>query len=195
MWSTKMSFGNFAFINCFLIVTFVNPSVCQVPDCNGCCSNTTYKVISDPRRSTKSVWVRGQRALCDRGLQWGWYRFTSFAGDKMPEGMVRQNHCGTNTPIWLDGIHPTKRGENVVRRVCVNVFDLYNGCWESFNINITNCGDYYVYYLRPPNYCAATYCAGENNLINLIWSTVSSRLFSYLFTPLIASDPTSIYRL
>lgn len=179
MWSTKMNFGGFAFINCFLIVIFVNSSVCQVPDCNGCCSNTTYKVINDSRRSTKSVWKKGERALCDRGLKWGWYRFTSFAGNKMPEVKVDANHCGTHAPIWLNGIHPTKKGENVVRQACVNAFNMKDGCWDYFDMNITNCGDYYVYYLRPPNYCSVAYCAGENQkymcmyLINVIWLIVS----------------------
>lgn len=173
--STNMTFGNFAFINCFFIAIFVNSSLCQVPAvCNDCCSDTTYKVINDPRRSTGSVWKKGERALCDRNLKWGWYRFKSFAGDKMPDVKVDADHCGTHAPIWLNGRHPKEKGENVVRQACINAFDLLNGCWDSFDISIKNCGDYYVYYLRPPNYCAVAYCAGENNLINLILSTVTS---------------------
>lgn len=142
---------------------FLNSSESQMPTCNNCCSNTTYTEINNPRRSTKSAWNRGKNALCDRDLQLGWYRFTSFAGGRLPERMVAQNHCGTRAPVWLNGRHPTKKGENVVRQACVNKLDLNNGCWEFFDINIKNCGDYFVYYLRPPDYCAVAYCAGKQS--------------------------------
>ena len=156
-----MRFRDAATIICFTFAAFLSSAVCQAPaDCNSCC--TTYKEINDPRRSIKSVWKHGQDPLCDRGLRWGWYRFTSFAGAKMPEKKVPENHCGTQAPIWLDGSHPTKKGENVARRACVNVLDIAaDGCYDSFNINIINCGDYFVYYLRPPWYCAVAYCAGK----------------------------------
>ncbi|KAJ7383442.1 hypothetical protein OS493_028118 [Desmophyllum pertusum] len=70
------------------------------------CSNTTYKVINDPRRSKGSVWEQGERALCDRGLQWGWYRFTSFAGGKMPEGKVDLK------PLWYSFSNMVKRNSS-----------------------------------------------------------------------------------
>lgn len=135
-------------------------SVSEIPACNNCCSNTTYTEINNPRRSTKSSWNIGENALCDRDLQLGWYRFTSFAGGKIPERMVGHDHCGTRAPVWLNGRHPTKKGQNVVRQACVNKLNLNHGCWEFFDINIMNCGDYFVYYLRPPDYCSVAYCAG-----------------------------------
>ena len=80
----------------------------------------------------------------------------------MPENKIPPNRCGTQAPIWLDGAHPTAIGENVVRRACVNVLDLSNGCFTSFDINITKCeDDVFVYYLRPPWYCPVGYCAGR----------------------------------
>ena len=152
MWSIN----EISSFSCIIVLVFVNSSVCQAPDhCN------SYKEINDPRRSTKSVWKQGEPVLCDRGLQWGWYRFTSFAGGKMPETMVPENHCGTHSPIWLRGSHPTIEEGNVVREACINSFDLFDGCWESFDMNITNCGNYFIYYLQPPYYCAVAYCAGE----------------------------------
>lgn len=160
MWLTRMSFSDFKFVTFFLISVFLKSSVSQVPACNGCCSNTTYREINEPRRSTRSVWKKGELALCDRGLQPGWYRFTSFGGSKMPETMVRPNHCGTHAPIWLNGRHPSKQGEKVDRKACINAFDLNGGCYSSLDIGITNCGDFFVYYLQPPLYCAVAYCAG-----------------------------------
>ncbi len=156
MWSIKITSSSFLFL-----LVFVNSSVCQTPDpdCDGCCS--AYHEIDDPRRSTMSVWRPGEPVLCDRWLKWGWYRFTSFAGGKMPETIVPENHCGTHAPIWLRGSHPTREEGNVVREACINTFGWNDGCWESFDMNITNCGNYFVYYLRPPYYCAVAYCAGK----------------------------------
>ena len=147
----------------FVNYQFLVFPVSQIPACNNCCSNTTYKEINNPRRSTKSSWNLGENALCDRDLKLGWYRFTSFAGGKIPERMVAPDHCGTRAPVWLNGRHPTKMGENVVRQACVNKLGLDNGCWEFFDINIMNCGDYFVYYLRPPDYCSVAYCAGKQS--------------------------------
>lgn len=143
-----------------LVLVFPNFFVCETRGCGDCCSNTTYKSINEPRRSTKAVWKAGEKPLCDRGLLLGWYRFTSYTGGKIPEWKVPEDHCGTQAPVWLNGKHPEIKGENVVREACIHV--LGDGCWERFDINITNCGDYFVYYLRPFYYCAVAYCAGEN---------------------------------
>jgi len=152
MWSETVS----------LILLFLSTSVyqTQTQDCGDCCSFTTYTAINEPRRSKKAVWNVGEEPFCDRSLLRGWYRFTSYTGGEIPEERVPENHCGTHAPIWLNGIHPENEGENVVRQACVHF--LGNGCWDRFDINITNCGDYFVYYLRPPLYCAIAYCAGDN---------------------------------
>lgn len=160
-----MGLTDFAFISYFVLVALSTVASKAPDDCNdgSCCSNSTYIEINEPRRSIKSIWKVGQVPLCDRGLRRGWYRFTSFVGGKMPENKVLPNNCGTHAPIWLKGTHPTKKGENVVRRACINAFNIDpDGCFDSFNINITKCpGDYFVYYLRPPWYCSAGYCAGK----------------------------------
>ena len=144
-----------------LTVVFLSTYVCQTKTqgCGDCCSHTTYTAIDEPRRSTKAVWSVGDSPICDRSLRWGWYRFTSYTCGKIPEEIVPENHCETHAPIWLNGGHPTKKGENVVRQACVHFFD--NGCFDSFDINITNCGGYFVYHLRPPPYCVVAFCAGE----------------------------------
>jgi len=172
-----MNFSQPACLICFLIALYLNCYVCQLANCNNCCSNTTYKEINNPRRSIKSVWQQGQRFLCDRGLRLGWYRFTSDADVKvmMPEKTVPQYHCGTHDPIWLNGRHPTVAEGNVVRQVCINSFSFV--CHDTFDINIKNCGDYYVYYLKPPYYCAVAYCAGEK------YMTLSHVLFA-IYIPL-----------
>ncbi|XP_022804687.1 uncharacterized protein LOC111341906 [Stylophora pistillata] len=159
-----MNLADSAFISLFILVA-LSAVACQArKDCSdgSCCSNSTYIEINEPRRSVNSIWKAGQVAICDRVLRWGWYRFTSFVGGKMPEKKVLPNQCGTHAPIWLKGTHPTKKGENVVRKACINALNIDpDGCFDSFNINITKCpGNYFVYYLRPPWYCSAGYCAG-----------------------------------
>lgn len=130
-------------------------------DCNGCCHNETgYQEIDEPRRSINSVWEYGQQALCDRSLSWGWYRFTSYVGGEMPTSKVDRNRCGTLAPVWLNGDHPVNG--TVTRKACVNFYDSNNGCAESFDIKVTNCGSYFVYYLRPTYSCAVAYCAGRS---------------------------------
>ena len=160
-----MGLTDLAFISYFVLVALSTIASKAPDDCNdgSCCSNSTYIEINEPRRSIKSIWKVGQVALCDRGLRRGWYRFTSFVGGKMPEQKMLPNNCGTHAPIWLKGTHPSKKGENVARRACINVLNIDpDGCFNSFNINITKCpGDYFVYYLRPPWYCSAAYCAGK----------------------------------
>jgi len=153
-----MSFRRFLQLNSFLILVCVNSIVCQTPDCNDCCNN--YEEINEPRRSTKSVWQPGESPLCDRGIRSGWYRFTSFGGTKMPENVVPEYHCGTHDPIWLKDFHPSYEEGNVARKACINSFGQNDGCFQSFDINIVNCGNYFVYYLRPLSYCAVAYCAG-----------------------------------
>lgn len=172
-----------------LILVFLRTSVCQTQtqSCGNCCSSTTYTEINEPRRSTKAIWKVGQKPLCDRGLRRGWYRFTSYTGGQIPEVKVPENSCDTHAPVWLNGRHPTNTGENVVREACIHF--LGNGCWERLSINITNCGNYFVYYLRPPFYCAVAYCAGEKFDKS---SDVGTELFSFhcfSICLLVSSDP------
>ena len=179
------SLSRFACLSCFLIAVFLNLFTSRAANCNNCCSHATYKEINEPHRSINSVWQRGQPALCDRGLQSGWYRFTSDAGGMMPETTVPEYHCGTHDPIWLNGRHPTVAEGNVVRQVCINSFGV--DCAATFDINVKNCGDYYVYYLRPTSSCAVAYCAGEeyimvNNVLCCHTTQITlSLLFCFVF--------------
>ena len=143
---------------------FFELSLCQT-DCNGCCDSNTYSEINEPRRSIKSIWKQGQTAICDRTLSWGWYRFTSYAGGKMPTSRVNPYQCGTVAPIWLRGRHPSSADLTVTVEACTNFFNLSNGCYQPFNVKIRQCSGpppFYVYYLRPTYSCALAYCAGKD---------------------------------
>ena len=41
--------------------------------------------------------------LCDRNLQFGWYRAATPAGGDMPTIAPGFSRCGTTYPIWLNG--------------------------------------------------------------------------------------------
>ena len=83
----------------------------------------------------------------------------------MPEKTVPEFHCGTHDPVWLSGLHPAVGDGNVVRQACVNSFGVV--CMDKVDINVTNCGDFYVYYLVSLRYCAAAYCAGKSYIMSI----------------------------
>ena len=130
-------------------------------DDNACCLPGGYKEINDPRRSINSILEAGQSAICDRVLAWGWYRFTSYVGGKMPTTKVDEFRCGTSQPIWMKPPHPVITDGTVDRKACVNFFDLLDGCFTQLNIKVRNCSGHYVYYLGPTYSCSLAYCAGR----------------------------------
>ena len=151
---------------------FFELSLCQT-DCNGCCDPSTYRIINEPRRSIKSILKQGQKPICDISLSWGWYRFTSYAGGKMPTSRVNPYQCGTVAPIWLRGKHPSAY-KNVTVQACTNFFNLSNGCYQPFDVQIRKCSGsppFFVYYLRPTYACEVAYCAGKDTVYsdNRFW--------------------------
>lgn len=96
---------------------------------------------------------------CDRdeiGLE-QWYRFGGAAGEMMPEWAPDTYQCSTHAPGWLDGAHPRGMGDSDTIRTCWHWSS--NTClWEN-ETPVTNCGDYYVYYLTTlPFACNGVYC-------------------------------------
>ena len=73
--------------------------------------------------------------------------------------------CGTLSPGWLNGTHPTVAESVVTREVCYHA--LYSCCSWSNNIKVKNCSGYYVYELqKPPFFFTFRYCgnAGAGKL-------------------------------
>lgn len=127
-----------------------------------CCKPGGYTELDNPRRSTESVFKLGQSAICDRGLTWGWYRFVSYVGGKMPDKQkVDEMRCGTVHPIWMKESHPTFNEGTVDRTACINFYDMMDGCFTSLKIKVTNCNGFFVYYLGPTHSCSLAYCAGK----------------------------------
>ena len=79
----------------------------------------------------------------------------------MPTSCVSKLRCGTNASGWMNGAHPTVDQGKVTRKVCYNYFG--NCCNWSNDIEVVNCGQYYVYKLsRPSNGCNLRYCGSDN---------------------------------
>ena len=83
------------------------------------------------------------------------------AGTMIPEEVVPKGRCGTHATGWMNGVHPTTLGEEVEREICFN----WNGnnCKWHKNINVANCGDYYLYKLVSTLNCDLRYCSANAN--------------------------------
>ncbi len=79
-----------------------------------------------------------------------------FWDPQMADSVVPQDHCGTSTPGWLNGSHPEVVGQNVIQQVCFNYW--HDTCWENTNVEIKNCGGFYIYKLEVVPFCDYKYC-------------------------------------
>ena len=116
----------------------------------------TYTSLTSGDRKTTYTTSSPQ---CDRNLK-GWYRFQGAAGTRMPTSCPPKNRCSTQATGWLNGGHPTVADGRVTRQVCFHWNS--NCCIWSDNIQVRNCGHFYVYYLSPPSAgCFLRYCSTD----------------------------------
>ena len=131
---------------CFIFSILSLVDVCQV-----------YKVLEDVDRNINHV---TQSAKCDKNLNPGWCRFLNVPGIRMPTSCPDRNRCGAVWPGWLYGVHPTVDEGIVTRDICIHKSDC---CSENiFNIEVKNCGSFYVYYLKNGLACPWRYCYTSN---------------------------------
>ena len=115
------------------------------------CKN--YKVLNGIDRAQGYTFPAQQR--CDSGLEQRWYRFQGLAGDQMADTCVPMLRCGTVASGWLSGPHPTVADGVVLRKVCYNWLAC---CGYSDDIQVRNCGGFFVYELKKPPSCNLRYC-------------------------------------
>ena len=125
------------------------------------CEDGKYTIINDPRRSTAN---KEGGNLCDNVLikDNKWYRFISVAGGEMPTKAPDLNSCGTSSPIWMRGTHPSVEQGAVSRIACTKPHTSID-CGEAreqYNITVRNCTGFYIYQLKEPTECNSAYCAG-----------------------------------
>ena len=114
---------------------------------------SSYKILNEPNRA--QTYITNGPAACDKVMS-GWYRFSGAAGNQMPESCVQKLRCGTHAPGWLNGSHPLVADGVVTRAVC---FHWESSCCRwSKQIEVRNCGGFYVYKLASTNTCSLRYC-------------------------------------
>ncbi|CAC5367711.1 unnamed protein product [Mytilus coruscus] len=98
----------------------------------------------------------------DHTLERGWYRVMSDNGDEIPNYPPGLGYCGTLHPIWLNGTLPSVDDQNVTREACLQTQE--DECEEKIDIQIRNCGGFYMYYLQhtPIN---SSFCFGKGPVL------------------------------
>ena len=140
----------------FIIITIAIIHLLKFPLCIFFrleCQN--YKVLNTKGRKSS---FKSNSAFCDDG-KYGWYRFKGRAGTKMAGTCVPAGRCNTKAQGWLEGAHPGVRDGQITRKVCFN-YDS-NCCHWSVDIQVRNCGDFFVYLLSGTPDCELRYC-GED---------------------------------
>ncbi|XP_039540196.1 uncharacterized protein LOC120487851 [Pimephales promelas] len=160
--------------------TTVTPVTISPDPCNN------YTELDDPWRSISN----GYNYYCDTSVSWsGWYRlFINGMSAHISDTCVGQHRCGTITPLWIRGGHPTVTDGVVTRDVCsyAGSFCCYHG---SFPIKVKACpGDYYVYELVRPTFCHSAYCADTGSI-----NTSSTTVTPVTISPANLSDPCNTY--
>ena len=141
------------------------PQTTQPSEKNGC---QRYTFITDGTRLNTNPY--NSPSNCDYNLDTKWYRFFGRAGNRMPESAPPINHCGTNAPGWLNGKHPSEAQGSVRRQVCYHWNN--NICLWSNEIQVTNCGHYFVYKLGPTPDCILRYCSMRKTGNTVLYSVV-----------------------
>ncbi|KAL9961350.1 hypothetical protein ACROYT_G030270 [Oculina patagonica] len=106
----------------------------------------------------KTTYVEKRSSWCDSSLN-GWYRFQGGAGTRMPTSCPPTYRCGTAATGWLNGGHPTVADGKVTRQVCFHYSS--NCCYRSTNIQVRNCGSFYIYYFSGTPGCNLRYCGSD----------------------------------
>ena len=103
----------------------------------------------------------GKSDLCDSGISTRWYRFVGAAGTQLsttcvPRTDTSNRKCHTDAVSWLNGAHPSVSDGKVTRTVCFS----WNGncCWVKKDIEVINCGFFYVYKFGQTPGCSIRYC-------------------------------------
>lgn len=131
------------------------------------CDRRFYKVLDEDDRARG--FVTGSIIKCDLESEDAvmynrWSRFNGSAGVAMPTKCVDKMRCGAEAPGWLRDKHPKVNQGVVTRKVCYH----WGGdcCFYKNDIQVKNCGDFFVYKFEKPPASYLRYCGnGKGNHI------------------------------
>jgi hypothetical protein len=114
-----------------------------------------YETINDPTRNIQqTTGSNSDQTLFSSGARW--VRFIGEGGTQIPTSSVPIYRCGTSASGWYSGAMPSGSDTTVNGTVCYTWSS--NSCAYSNEIQVTNCGSYYVYNLPPPSISGLRYC-------------------------------------
>jgi hypothetical protein len=122
-----------------------------------------YTLLDNQDRNIK--YTGGNSAVCDDTFSTGWYRFGGDAGTQFPTTCVPRTDasnlmCRTHGVSWLNGAHPSVSDGKVTRTVCFSWSG--NCCAVKTNIEVINCGFFYIYKLVSlASWCQRRYCGTD----------------------------------
>ena len=150
----------------------LNHLCCKISDLPSQCTN--YNLMNDPKR--RYDYVKKGEKFCDKadGLNdvynrptssdWvgsGWYRVTGQAGTSLSTHAytwvyksANDGTCGAHYGSHVTGTHPNTFGQTGTMKICFKLN--CRGYWQ--NIDVTNCGSFYVYKLTGMSGCSWRYC-------------------------------------
>ncbi|XP_068679579.1 uncharacterized protein [Montipora foliosa] len=126
------------------------PTCTDKPEC------VRHLTIDDPTRYYFNIY--GSNVYkCDHRLAEGWYRFLTGTVLATTYRSGSSRYCDTNYRGWLTESHPSVSDGIVNRKVCFT-HSSDSRCPYSTYIKVRNCGEFYVYKLKPTPNCYLRYC-------------------------------------
>ena len=115
---------------------------------------SSYSTINDVTRLTTAAGSN----VCDTSTftpNITWVRFSGAGGTLLATSPPPQPQCGTQATGWYSSSLPSE-GMTINGTVCY-VYNSNNCNWSN-QINVTNCGGFYVFGLIAPPQCSLRYC-------------------------------------
>lgn len=147
------------------------------------CDKRFYKVLDDADRAegfvTGSV-VKCDRESADAATYNRWNRFNGSAGVVMSTKCVDTMRCGAKAPGWLFDGHPRVAEGVVIRTVCYHWAD--DCCYYKNDIQVKNCGGYFVYKFERPPASNLRYCGNGTGKQAQSSTAPDRRCYERMFT-------------
>lgn len=136
------------------IYVFIGTLFLKGPLCQDPCNPGNNRLLDEPTRSVDYPLGPNDPDLCDRRLlDEGWYRIPENGNIAIEcPAMLR---CGSLYPVWLNGTLPVG-GQRVTLNACQRGF--LKCCENTFSVEVQNCNDFNVFFLRTIPACPGRYC-------------------------------------